>query len=946
MKILGHCCYIGTTGYAIHSKNFFRALSKESELKIRNYSIDSNWQGVYSKEVHGNSVDELDKKILALQTCSSEKGDIDLPIYDGIQNFNSDYDIVLVDCFHQYYNDNYHGKKIFYNVWEKTRYSDSFFEKLKAADQVWVPTHWQYDCLIKQGIPRGQVKIVPEGIDSDELFPEDLQNNDKFTFLILGKWEKRKSTKEMVKAFDELFGDNNNVQLLLSSSNNFPDDGHKSTKQRLEEIGVNSKNIKIIDFQERQEVIKMIKSSHVFLSCSRSEGWNLPLIESLACGIPSLYSNCSGQLEFAKGLGIPVRVHGEILDQNNPMFGYYDPDYNDLKKKMLEVYNSYEFYKRKALKDSDFIRKNFTWERAAKIAIQHLTDTFEKKSINITNESSSLGDFIAWTPVVARYAREKNIKVNYFTPYKNILSESYPELNFIDYGEVITINEKIDFKIGCFDDLDWRSKNLQEIACLILGLNYKEELCTIKRVKKQKEFDDKKYVCIGIQTTSQFKYWNNTEGWKNTINYLKTLGYRVICVDKHYSFGREPYINVCPDNVDHFAGNASFDEIIDLIDNCEFYIGLSSGLSWLAWALNKKVIRINNSVSANFEFFTPYCVQNTNVCNGCFNNKKYKFDIFNWSWCPENKNFECGREITFEMVKEKIDLCIDDINKKNDKVTLINFVSEALGDNIAHSPYADIYQKKFGGTVLVSTKWHNIFESKNPNVKFINKNENNLFDKNFDIHYRHGECPIQKSICDDLGIEYIEVKPNLKFNSQYTFEKKKKYVCISMQSTSQMKYWNNPVGWRKTVRYLKNLGYDVYCIDRDRYFGNNEKINEIPEDAIDETGNHPIEYRMEQIKNCDFFIGLSSGLSWLAWALNKKVVLITGISLEKKEFYTPYRVSNINVCNGCCCKQGFKLYDKPWMFCPENKNFECTREISFEMVKEKIDLLIKDSNNK
>ena len=101
MKILGHCCYIGRTGYAIHSKNFFRALSKEVDLKIRNFSIDSNWQGVDCKEVHGNSVDETDKKILALQTCGTGKGYVDLPIYNGIKNFNHDYNIVLVDCYHK-----------------------------------------------------------------------------------------------------------------------------------------------------------------------------------------------------------------------------------------------------------------------------------------------------------------------------------------------------------------------------------------------------------------------------------------------------------------------------------------------------------------------------------------------------------------------------------------------------------------------------------------------------------------------------------------------------------------------------------------------------------------------------------------------------------------------------------------------------------------------------
>ena len=30
-----------------------------------------------------------------------------------------------------------------------------------------------------------------------------------------------------------------------------------------------------------------MKNGHVFLSCARSEGWNLPLIEAMACGTPA-----------------------------------------------------------------------------------------------------------------------------------------------------------------------------------------------------------------------------------------------------------------------------------------------------------------------------------------------------------------------------------------------------------------------------------------------------------------------------------------------------------------------------------------------------------------------------------------------------------------------------------------------------------------------------------
>jgi autotransporter strand-loop-strand O-heptosyltransferase len=81
---------------------------------------------------------------------------------------------------------------------------------------------------------------------------------------------------------------------------------------------------------------------------------------------------------------------------------------------------------------------------------------------------------------------------------------------------------------------------------------------------------------------------------------------------------------------------------------------LGSGLSWLAWALNKPVVLISGFSKPFAEFETPYRIINEKVCNGCWNNEKHTFDKNNWLWCPENKNFECTRSITPEMVMEKI----------------------------------------------------------------------------------------------------------------------------------------------------------------------------------------------------------------------------------------------------------------------------------------------------
>jgi autotransporter strand-loop-strand O-heptosyltransferase len=43
---------------------------------------------------------------------------------------------------------------------------------------------------------------------------------------------------------------------------------------------------------------------------------------------------------------------------------------------------------------------------------------------------------------------------------------------------------------------------------------------------------------------------------------------------------------------------------------------------------------------------------------------------------------------------------------------------------------------------------------------------------------------------------------------------------------------------------------------------------------------------VDLLRHASFFIGLGSGLSWLAWASGIPVVLISGFSLPNSEFYT------------------------------------------------------------
>jgi len=174
----------------------------------------------------------------------------------------------------------------------------------------------------------------------------------------------------------------------------------------------------------------------------------------------------------------------------------------------------------------------------------------------------------------------------------------------------------------------------------------------------------------------------------------------------------------------------------------------------------------------------------------------------------------------------------------------------------------------------------------------------------------------------------------------------KKYVCISIQSTAQFKYWNHPGGWESVVRYLNSMGYEVYDIDRDSIFGGEIK-NKIPKNTVNKTG-LPLDKTIGVIKNAEFFIGISSGLSWLAWAVGVPVILISGITPPFFEFQSGcVRVFNPNVCNSCFCDVNVVFDKGDWMFCPHHKNtsrqFECTTTITPEIVIDSINKIIKNN---
>jgi len=272
--------------------------------------------------------------------------------------------------------------------------------------------------------------------------------------------------------------------------------------------------------------------------------------------------------------------------------------------------------------------------------IYKYTLNLANKTVFIVIDSKSLGDTIAWIPYALEFQKKHNCKVVVSTFWNHILD--YPELEMVEPG--VVVNCYALYRIGW----KWDSNKepvlcntipLQQAATNILGLDYYELKPKLK--KHNGVASDKKYVTIATNSTMECKFWNRS-GWQEVINYLCSLGYDVINVSKE-----DNLFDNCTKIYD-----TSIEFTMRVISSGEFFIGLSSGLSWLAWALNQKVVMIANFTESDHEF-DCYRVTKPDVCNGCWNDPNIKLDP-HWLWCPRNKDFECQRSIPASMVIEQI----------------------------------------------------------------------------------------------------------------------------------------------------------------------------------------------------------------------------------------------------------------------------------------------------
>ncbi|HEY1259028.1 MAG TPA: autotransporter strand-loop-strand O-heptosyltransferase [Stellaceae bacterium] len=292
----------------------------------------------------------------------------------------------------------------------------------------------------------------------------------------------------------------------------------------------------------------------------------------------------------------------------------------------------------------------------------------EDREVLIQLPVGTLGDTLGWFPYAVKFKESHRCRLSCAMSPAIIplLRRSYPDIAFLAHDEVEPDKYYATYSLGLFFDdqdsiwqpCDFRQVGLHRTAGYILGVDPAEVPPRITALDDDARPFAEPYVCIAVQSTTQCKYWNNPNGWREVVAFLKASGYRVVCIDQKPVHGHGLVWNHIPHGAEDETGDRPLAERVRWLRHAEFFVGLSSGLAWLAWSLGIPVVMISGFTHPTNEFATPYRVVNYHACNSCWNDPRHRFDHHDFLWCPRHagtpRQFECTRLITPEHVKDVI----------------------------------------------------------------------------------------------------------------------------------------------------------------------------------------------------------------------------------------------------------------------------------------------------
>jgi hypothetical protein len=273
------------------------------------------------------------------------------------------------DVFHR----NFGSYMIGFTMLEVDGLPKEWVREANCLDEIWVPSTFNERTFKDSGITK-PILVMPLGVDADYFNPriKSLRFSNRYTFLSLFEWGERKAPEILFRAFTEEFNSGEDVALLCEITNRDADIGIRQEIARMNLRPGSAPVILMLNPQiPRYQMGCVYRSADCFVTPTRGEGFGLPIIEAMACGLPVIATDWSAHVDFFnKDVGYPIKVKDLVPAKGKcPYYEghkWAEPDIEHLKFLMRYVYENRAEAARIGLRASDHVLSKFNWKESAK----------------------------------------------------------------------------------------------------------------------------------------------------------------------------------------------------------------------------------------------------------------------------------------------------------------------------------------------------------------------------------------------------------------------------------------------------------------------------------------------------------------------------------------------------------------------------------------------------
>ena len=193
------------------------------------------------------------------------------------------------------------GRLVVLQPWEFGSIPRAWVQPLqRVVDELWVPSEYVRRMYLEAGIASERVVVIPNGVDLEMFGPAEDVSEGPVRFLFVGGVIARKGPDLLLEAFTRAFAGRDDVELVVKDfgAGGVYRDGDRSAIRDWAESERLPRVCLIDDELTSAQLADLYRSCDVLVHPYRAEGFAMPVLEAMACGLPVIVTDGGPTDEF------------------------------------------------------------------------------------------------------------------------------------------------------------------------------------------------------------------------------------------------------------------------------------------------------------------------------------------------------------------------------------------------------------------------------------------------------------------------------------------------------------------------------------------------------------------------------------------------------------------------------------------------------------------------